>query len=517
MDARTPNWDLAGLLSVLRRRRRWITGAVVVAVVLAIALSLVTTPVYRATAEVLVEPEVETTDPDMAGRVFFMEQELQTQLQLMESEVVGARVAEALSLGIAPRDVLDKARASVLPETRVIQIVASDTDPERAAQLAQAFADEYLTFRREDAAERLAEASASIRARLDSARQEVARLDEEIAATEDSGRLGSLLSERDAVTDEVADLDSQLGQLEAADAVARGGGRVIRAAEVPTSPSEPNPLRNTIVAVILGLGLGVVIALVVDSIDDAIHTSDDAATVSQRPVLGRIPLASEGEGGDLPVLRGTSGLAAESFRDLRTNLRFVGQDGPPHVVLVTSSIQGEGKSVIAANLALASAAADRSVVLVDADLRRPTVGRMFRHEDVAGLSTVLSGEHTLDETLNTVAGTGLDLLLSGDSPPNPSELVGTTRMEQVIAQLAAEYDLVVIDSPPVLVVPDVLEYAGVADTTLLVVEIERATRREVRETVERLTRAGARVPGVVVNRSDLDASRYGYDYYYAAE
>lgn len=517
MDARTPNWDLASLLAVLRRRQRWITGTVLVAVVVSVALSLVTTPVYRARAEVLVEPEVETTDPMLAGRVFFLEQELETQLRLMESEVIGARVAESLSLGVSGRQVLDDVQASVVPDTRVIQVVASDTDPERAAQLAQSFADEYLAFRREDAAERLAEASASMQARIDRGRQEVARLDEEIANAEGSGRIGSLVNERDSVTEELADLEGQLSQLEAADAVARGGGRVIQAAEVPSRASEPQPARNAVVALMLGLGLGIVVALVVDNVDDAIHTSDDAATVSQRPVLGRIPLAGEDEGGDLPVLRGITGLAAESFRDLRTNLRFVGQDGPPHVVVVTSSIQGEGKSVVSANLALVAAAADRSVVLVDADLRRPAIGRMFRHEDVAGLSTVLVGEHTLEETLNTVAGTGLDLLLSGDPPPNPSELVGTSRMAELIAELAAQYDLVVIDSPPVLVVPDVLEYAGVADTTLLVVELERATRREVRDSVERLERAGARVPGVVVNRADLDATRYGYDYYYAAE
>lgn len=488
-----------------------------VAALVAVTMSLVATPVYQARADVLVEPDVASTNPDLVGRVRFLDQELQTQLRLMQSEVVAERVANATSLGGSPRALLNSIDAGVLPDTRVILVVASDPDPQRAAQLAQSFAEEYLAFRREDAIERLNEASASLQAQLDRARQELASVDSQIAATSDPTQLTILRDQRDTLSNQVASSEFQLSRIESADPVARGGGRIIQAAEVPGSPSEPRPIRTTLVALMLGLGLGVVTALVVDSIDDAIHTGDDAADAARCPVLGRIPLASEDEGGDLPVLRHPEGMAGESFRDLRTNLRFVGQEGPPHVVVVTSSIQGEGKSVVAANLALAGAAADRSVVLVDADLRRPAIGRMFRHEDAAGLSTVLAGEHTIDETLNTVAGTGLDLLLSGVSPPNPSELVGTTRMEEVIAHLAAQYDLVVIDSPPVLVVPDVLEYVGVADTTLLVLELERATRREVRDSVERLQRAGARVPGVVVNRADLDATRYGYDYYYAAE
>ena len=516
MQASSTVWDLAGLLEVLRRRKRWIIGTALVAVAVASALSFVSTPIYRARAEVLVEPDVATTDPDMVGRVWFLDQELFTQLQIVESQAIAARVVDRLSLGEAPEDVLEDVAVAVLPSTRVIRIQADDTDPDRAAQLAQAFAEEYLEFRREDATERIEDAAADLRARLERARSTLDRLDQQIADAADPGVAAALVSERQDVAENLATLEVELAALEASDPVSRGGGRVIADAVVPERPSEPQVVRNVAIALVLGLGVGVVLALAIDTVDDAVHSGDDAERATGRPVLGRIPLASEEEGGDLPLLREPDSSPAEAFRDLRTNLRFVGENGQPRVVVITSSIQGEGKSVIAANLAMAAAAAGRQVVLVDADLRRPAQSRVFGHPGTAGLSTVLSGEHELDEVLFTVAGAGLDVMFSGERPPNPSELLGTEAMHRMLLRLADQYDLVVVDAPPVLAVPDVLEFAASADTTLLVVELERATRREARDAVERLARVNARVPGVVINRAQLDPTRYDY-YYYAAE
>lgn len=510
----TTTWDLAGLFAVLRRRLRWIAGSAVLAVLVAVALSFVATPVYRSTAEVLIEPDVATTDPDALGRVAFLDQELQTQLRLMQSEAIAARVAERLSLGVGASSVLSRIQAGVLPDTRVIRVVASDTDPDRAAQLAQAVSDEYLAFRREDASERLQEAKASLQQRLDRVQTELDRLDDAIASTDEPARASTLRIDRENAADEAAILEAQLNQLEAADPIARGGGRVIQTAQVPASPSEPDPVRDGIVALVLGLGVGIVLALVVDNVDDAVYSADAAGMAAGRPVLGRIPLASEDEGGELPVLRAHASPPAEAFRDLRTNLRFVGASGPPGVVVVTSSIQGEGKSVVSANLALAAAAAGRRVVLIDADLRRPAQGGIFGQSDVVGLSSVLVREHGLEDVLFTIPDTGLDLLFAGDRPPNPSELLSGERLGSMVAALRGRYDLVVIDTPPVLVVPDALEITAFADATLLVAELGRTGRREIGEATERLVRAAGQVSGLVVNRADLDTAPY---YYYTYE
>lgn len=511
METTATSWDLAHLLVVLRRRRGWIAAATLVAMALAIALSLVATPKYSARAEVLIEPEVAQSDPDEMGRVLFLEQELQTQLQLMRSEALAERVAETLSMG-SEDAVLASVSPSLVPDTRVIQIVATDADPERASQLAQTVAEQYLEFRRADALERLVEATSTIRQQLESAQQELDRLDQQFeeAGSDERAVIGQ---DRQNTADEVAELRSQLSRLEASDPVARGGGRIIQAAEVPASPSSPKPVRNTFVAMVLGLGLGLVLAIVAETIDRTVRTVSEAAGLTSRPVLGRIPLASEDQGGDLPMLRHPTGPVAESFRDLRTNLRFVGDAEPPRSVVVTSSIQGEGKSVTSTNLALAAVATGQRVVLVDADLRRPAIGKMFGLEDQVGLSTVLAGEHDLDEALLQLERPPLNLLLAGRRPPNPNELVGSERMVSLLDRLTAHFDLVVVDVPPVLVVPDVLEVAHTVDSTLLVVELQRSARHEVLDSCERLERVGARLSGLVVNRADLDPARYSYYYY----
>lgn len=516
METTSTNWDLAHLLVVLRRRRAWIVGSALVAMALALAYSLIAPPSYQARAEVLVEPESVQSDPDMLGRVFFMDQELQTQLQLMRSEALAARVADTLSMG-SEDAVLSKVSTAVVPETRVIQVTATDGDPEQAAQLAQTVAEQYLEFRREDALDRLVQATSTIRQQLEAGREEVDRLDAEIEQATDSTRRNVLGQDRQNTADEVAELRTQLSRLESAEPVTRGGGQIIQDAEVPGSPASPKPAQNTLVAMVLGLGVGLVLAIAVETVDRTVRTIDEAGAVTGRPVLGRIPLASEEQGGDLPMLRHPTGPVAESFRDLRTNLRFVGDVEPPRSVVVTSAIQGEGKSVTAANLALASVVTGQRVVLIDADLRRPAIGRMFGLDDQAGLSTVLSGEHDLDEVLLELEEPNLTLLLAGRRPPNPNELVGSQRMVQVLDRLGEHFDLVVVDVPPVMVVPDVLELAHTVDSTLLVVELQRSARHEITDSCERLERVGAQLAGLVVNRADLDPGRYSYYYAYGDE
>ena len=489
----------------------WIVGSVVVAMGVAIALSIAATPVYRSEAEVLVESGVVQSNPETLGRVVFHDQELYTQQQLIDSEVVARRVAESMGLE-SPREVMERVQSLVLPVTRVMRVTASDHDPQRAAELAQTVAEEYLAFRREEAVEDLVEATRAIRAQLETARSNLAQVDERMENTSAPAELLTLRDERETLVGTVNTLSTYLARLESAEPVRRGSGRIIQDAQPPESPSSPKPLRNSAVALVLGLGIGVVLALAAEALDRTVGSVDQAATLTGKPVLGRIPISSEEEGGDLPMLRQPGGPVSESFRDLRTNLRFVGDQGPPRSVVVTSAIQGEGKSVTAANLALAAVATGQRVLLVDADLRRPGVGRTFGLDQEAGLSTVLAGEHDLDEVLLELEQSSLHLLLAGVRPPNPNELVSSGRMKQLLARLTEHFDLVVVDVPPLLAVPDVLEIAGSVDATLLVVELQRSERHEVRDACERLDRVGADLVGLVVNRIDLDPGRYEYGY-----
>lgn len=511
METSGTSWDLAHLLAVLRRRRLWIVGSVVLAMVVAIVLSLVAAPQYRSEAKVLVEPAVVQSNPQTLGRVAFLDQELYTQQQLIDSEAVARRVAEALELE-SPREVTDRVESLVLPATRVLRVTASDADPQRAAQLAQTVAEEYLAFRREEAVSDLIEATRSMQTQLDTAESNLERVDERIDATDDPAELLTLRDERETLIGTVNTLSTQLARLESAEPVRRGSGRIIQDAQPPESPSSPQPVRNSAVALVLGLGIGVVLALAAEALDRTVGSVEQATTLTGKPVLGRIPISTEEAGGSLPMLRQPGSPVSESFRDLRTNLRFVGDAGPARSVVVTSAIEGEGKSLTAANLALAAVATGQRVLLVDADLRRPAVGRTFGLDQDAGLSTVLAGEHDLDEVLLELEQSSLHLLLAGVRPPNPNELVSSQRMKKLLARLDEHFDLVVVDVPPLLAVPDVLEIAGSVDATLLVVELQRSERHEVVDACERLDRVGADLVGLVVNRVDLDPGRYGYGY-----
>lgn len=207
------------------------------------------------------------------------------------------------------------------------------------------------------------------------------------------------------------------------------------------------------------------------------------------------------------------GAVAEAFRVLRTNLEFLDLSRPLRSITVASAIPGEGKSFIAANLAVACAQSGMKTCLVDADLRRPAVATYFRHDSVVGLTTALVRDKPAREATAPSSVPGLAFIPSGPLPPNPAELLGSARMRALMAELADEYDLVIYDTPPVLTVADPTVIAPRTDGVLLVAQAGRVRREQTRAAANALTRVGARVLGVVLNatrRRGGDESRYYY-------
>ena len=502
MEHEAPRADLRGVLAALRRRRWIVASTAAVALALGLLYVLLAEPVYEARAEVLVEPDVPMSDPDLTGRVFFLDQELATQLELITSDVVLRRAAEALEL---PIEATDGVSAELLTGTRIIWVTVRDADPQRAADLAQATAEEYLGLRLEEATARLVAGRDELQRQLDEHRADVTRLD---AALEASGGLDPVLrDERQTAIELVNWTGAQLAQLEAGLQSRTGGGRIIEPAVAPERPAEPALARTAVVALVVGLGLGLVLALVRDVLDEAVRSDEDVLAATGRPILGRVPrFTSEVEG--VVLLQSPSSPEAEAYRDLRTNLRFAG--GDLRAVAVTSSVDGEGKSSVAANLAVAASLAGFDVALVDADLRRPTLHRLFGVANGVGLSEVLAATHGVGEVGASFDDPPLRLITAGRLPPNPSELLGSQQLAELIADLTARHDLVILDTPPALAASDALEAASVVDATIVVVENERAGRRAVHETVGRLDRAGGRVVGAVINRIDPKHLEYGY-------
>lgn len=206
------------------------------------------------------------------------------------------------------------------------------------------------------------------------------------------------------------------------------------------------------------------------------------------------------------------GAASEAFRVLRTNLQFMGLDRPLKRILVTSAIPGEGKTTVAANLAVVFAQAGTSVCLVDADLRRPRVAKLFGVENGQGLSNLVVGQGELDQVLQPAPVAGLSLLPSGPVPPNPAELLGSVRMGALLEELCDRFDVVVMDSPPVLSVTDAAVLAPKVDGAILVAEAGRVARQQVAQARGALQAVNARVLGTVLTGLQPQR-REGYYYY----
>lgn len=288
-------------------------------------------------------------------------------------------------------------------------------------------------------------------------------------------------------------------------------------AEIDVSPT---PLKYLAGGLLAGLLVGLLVALARQRLDTRLRTSQDVSERFDSPVLASLPrsagIARTGErGGDFQ--------AEESLRKLRTNLRYTGIDHPNRIILVTSPCQGDGKSSVAAGLARVMAADGDDVILVDADLRRPTIQDTFGVRARLGLPQVLVGAAGLDQVLRTTDTDGLTVLTSaGSPPPNPTELLGSKRMAELLGLLAGDH-VVILDAPPVLPVADALILAGLADTVLLVIGSGNTRSDQLEQSIAAIGRAGGRTTGIVLNRvpsSRLARLRYGdteYGYGYASE
>lgn len=296
----------------------------------------------------------------------------------------------------------------------------------------------------------------------------------------------------------------------------------VEPATVPEDPIRPQPLRNTLLAAVVGLMLAAGIAFLVEYLDDTLKTPEDVEHDLNLHVLGLIAdmemngsKNKEANPGKLFTAEHPRSPISEAFRTLRTNLEFSGIDRPLRIILVTSTGPGEGKSTVAANLAFILSQSDKRVILLDADLRRPSLHRYFDIPNRIGISHVLRGKLNIPEVLNQwKTYKNLQIITSGSLPPNPTELLGSEKMASILDELAGMADFVVIDTPPMLLA-DAQVLSSHVDGVLFIVQPGTTHTDSARTTVEQLTRANARMLGVVMNRIPRNRAYYygGYRHY----
>lgn len=299
--------------------------------------------------------------------------------------------------------------------------------------------------------------------------------------------------------------------------VPRGVPRIIpvEAAELPSSPVEPQIARNSLLGVLVGGLLGLGYAVIRRSLDRRVRTPEDIAALVDLPVVGLVPTSRAL--GDRSFGTRKDSSVAETFRKLRTNLIYMDVDAPPRVIVVTSPRPGDGKSTTAGALAITLAGSGQHVVLVDADLRRPSVTARMGLEPGAGLTSVLSGQASIDEVLQEVPGTpSLRVLGPGDLPPNPSELLGSNAMRRLLETLA-ERGTVILDTPPLLPVTDAAVLAGLADGAFLVIRSRKTLDTELLGALNALQSVNARALGLIMNMTGSRRRKDRYYYAYYAE
>lgn len=310
----------------------------------------------------------------------------------------------------------------------------------------------------------------------------------------------------------------RLKEVSVAGGVGTNNVSVVDKAEIPTDRFKPNIKLNLLIAMFIGLFGGVGLAFFFEHLDDTFKQASDVESMLGLPVLGLIPaVKGAGERADLirTAIEDPRSAIAEAYRSTRTALQFSTADGAPRIIAVTSSSMGEGKSTSAVNLAIQFAQSGHSVLLIDADLRNPSLHKVFGAENSLGLTNYLAGTAQPVAITRNTAISNLFMISTGPLPPNPAELLHSKKMTALLELAANKFDHVIIDSPPILGLADALVIANAVDSTLMVIE-SGATRRDVvQAAVKRLTTVRVRPLGCLLTKIQHHDRGYGYEYYYA--
>ena len=472
-------------LRLLWRRKLLIAIPLIVVPAAALIFSLEQERKYTTSASIIFRDSGSGAPPLASGEP---EREAATNVRLLQQDVVEKRVARALG-GSIPGEV------SVIAEgdSNLLTVKATANNPQLAARIANTYVEEYTLLRRRSAQREL--------------RREQRRTRRE---------LGALPRDRATRSERLA-LRRRLAELAIA-AAGRSAVRPVGLAEPPSSPSSPKPVRNALLGALVGLILGLVLAGIRDRLDRRIRDPRDLESAFGRPIIGRIP-KSRALAKRRPAAKSLPPAEAEAFHVLRANLLYYAADRNARSVLVASAEAGDGKTTVAWNLACAASSPGSRVLLLEGDLRRPTLARSFGVKDAPGLTEFLSDEASLDEVLREIAvpssdhsghpARTLDLMLAGSAPPNPLDLLDSARMSRLLQTLSESYDLVVIDTPPTSAAADVIPLLGQVGGVIVVGRMARSTYDSAIELSQLLNRLDAPTLGIVVNSDERRS------YYYA--
>jgi non-specific protein-tyrosine kinase len=498
--------------------RRWwwlILSATVLAALASFLATLRQPPVYNAITTLMIGQAI--MDPNPSGNEFQLGKQLaENYAEIATRDPIRVATMEALGLSFLPNYI-------VTPNSQFLEISVADSSPERAQAVANELARQLILLGPAGASLNEQGRQEFVNSQLDTMEAQIKTTQDEITRLQ--GELGNMVSAR-----QISDTQNQINALQAklttlqtnyADllsttlAGAVNSLSVIEPAGLPRNPIGPNRLVSVLLAATIGFILATAAAYLLDYLDDTVKLPEDVSRITDYPIIGYLSDWGDEIGNRVFVAEHPRHPVVEGYRTLRTNLEYTGVDKPVRTIFVASADTEDGKSSVASNLAVILAQAEKKVILVDADLRKPSIHTFFGLSNDYGLSEVFRGRLSIDDVLKEWNGDQLAVITAGDPPPNSSELIGSQRMSQILEDLQARADLVVIDGPPFLVA-DATALAAKVDGILIVVRSGYTHEPAVRSMVQQLDRIGARVLGIVMNRMPRNLGYYGVDSYYAS-
>lgn len=449
------------------RRNAWILALfIVLGVAGGWGVSMLMPTKYTSTASVFVSVDSDGSISDAYQSTQFAEQRMQSYAQLVSGDVLAEQVIKDLNLDMTPRDLTKELEATVVQDTVVMEISATDTDAAQAQKIAS------------DAVKVLSNQAEQLEARTDN---------------NDNGNSRSRSSSNQQST--------------TAPRIS-----LINSPEKATQPSSPKMAMNLILGGVLGFLVACILVALRFFLDRSVRSSEELERRTGLPKLGSVPVIPEAQRTKPLDFNDDRVRPAEAFRELRVNLRFVNVDNPPRVISVTSARIADGKSMTSLNLAGALAADGDTVCLVDADMRRSKMTTYFGgaiHSSV-GLSTALAGDADVADVLQETEITGLDVLAAGVTPPNPGELLGSQAFRHILDELRERYDWVIVDTPPILPVTDGALVATTVDAVIVAVRYGKRNYDDVTRTLASLRAVHAPIIGTVLTAvpQKSDEGRY---------
>lgn len=447
-----PSLELRDYLRILGRHWMAIAAGTLVGLLLGGAVSAFTKPTYTAETQLFVATQSSGTVQELQQGNTFSQARVQSYVKTVDSPVVLQPAIDALGLDVTAASLAERVTATSDLNTVLIGISATDSSPARAAAVAQAVGD-------------------------------------------------SLIKAVDALEKPKSGGPSPVNL------------SVIKPAIAPSAPSAPNTRLNLAVGLILGLLAGLAFAVLRSTTDNRVRGESDLRRISDAPLLGGISFDQEASRQPLITQTSQQSPRAEAFRQLRTNLQFANITGNAKTVLITSSLPGEGKSTTATNLAISLAQAGQTVCIVDADLRRPMINEYLGLDRNAGLTTALLGQADINDLLQPWGEENLFVLTSGRIPPNPSELLGSDQMQNLLGRLESIFDMVIVDAPPLLPVTDAAVLSQHVGGVVVVVGVQKLKAQDLERSLNALQMVQSNVLGVILNRLPSrgpDSYTYGY-------